>query len=328
MSKVRVMIVDDSLTAQILLKEIIEKDPELKVAATVSSAEEALENLNKISPDVITIDIILPKMDGYELTKKLVKETTIPVVIISGRLSPQAIAKSFLSLEAGAVSILTKPAGPLDPSFEEKSNEIRWQIKHAVGGSKVSLPIIKHHSRIEAIAIGTSLGGPQALKFILSSLPATFPVPLYIVQHISPGFTEGMVQWLQNTTPLNVKLATHYAKGMPGHAYIAPDSHMMSIDQNNRIVLTKSIEQPSVASLFASMASNLGHRGAGIILTGMGKDGAQELADIKSKGGFTIAQDKESSIMFGMPSEAIKLGGATKVLSLQQIPSALIQLVR
>lgn len=188
------------------------------------------------------------------------------------------------------------------------------------------MSLIKHKMHITAIAIGASLGGPQALQSILSSLPKEFPVPIYIVQHIAAGFTEGLAKWLQSTTSLCVTIACHQAKGQAGHVYIAPDHSAMSVTNENLIVVKKQEKQPSVADLFSSMAHSFGKKGVGVLLTGMGRDGAQELLMMKEKGAFTIAQDKEGCVMFGMPAEAIKLNAATKVLQLPLIPQTLMQL--
>jgi two-component system chemotaxis response regulator CheB len=183
---------------------------------------------------------------------------------------------------------------------------------------------------IEAVAIGASLGGPAALMFILSRLNPLFSVPIFIVQHIVPGFTDGLVHWLQEYTSLEVVQPKDGETAKPGYCYVAPDHCHMEINKKNIISLVPSKKegiQPSVGRLFKSIAETYGKKSAGVILTGMGKDGAHELLLMKEKGAFTIAQDEKSCVMFGMPAEAIKIDAARKILPLEQIPEVLNELV-
>lgn len=350
---ISVLIVDDSKVARELLKHIIESDPIFEVIGMVNSGEEALRFLEKETPSVITMDIFMPNLDGFEVTRHIMETKPIPIVIISGSYNAKNDQiKSFNAIEAGALSILEKPVGVDDHNFEVKALEIRDTLKkvseiklikrrfkpkpESIQKSKTYLveePLPeKMYERFEAVAIGASLGGPPAISQILSKLPFDFPIPIFIVQHIAAGFTEGLVNWLQNHSYLQIKLAHHNEKAEGGKVYIAPDHCQMEIKKGGIISLderqdNKMILQPSVSRLFKSMAEVYGSKGIGILLTGMGKDGAKELLEMSNKGAFTIAQDEATCVMFGMPKEAIALNAAKQILSLDQIVNCLQKLL-
>lgn len=329
MNKIRVMIVDDSMIARELLEYIINSDSRLEVVAQAVSAEEAIQMVPKIKPDVLTVDIHLPNMNGYELTRKIMSSIPIPIVIISGLSSAQSIESCFKAMELGALSLLSKPSGVKSEHFAKDSAEIVRQIKIA---AEVKLVTRKPDQKVaqqsyQAVALGGSLGGPQALNQIFSELPSAFPVPLYVVQHISPGFINGMITWFQKSSKLKVVLAEDGQKSVPGNIYIAPDRADMIVKRGGIIELVKQSAQPSVNSLFSSISDTYGNSGVGIILTGMGRDGAKGLLKMKEKGAHTIAQDFESSTIFGMPLEAIRIGAAKQVLSIDKIAPKLVSLV-
>lgn len=337
---IRVLVVDDSEVARQLLGHIIESDPKLKVVGYCKTGEEVLKRIDTLKPDVITLDINLPGMDGFEVAKIIMHSYPIPIVIVSGAYTSQDTAKSFKAIEVGALAILEKPAGIGSESYQEKVREIKETIKTISGlklikrispyTSKVKRKIEVENRQIEVVGIGTSLGGPQALSVILSQLSPQFPIPIFIVQHIAIGFTEGLASWLQKFTQIPVKIPKNGDDARPGVIYVAPEKCHMEILKGNKIHLdytvTKDI-QPSVDRLFASLAANYGPKSVGVILTGMGRDGARELLTMKQKGAFTIAQDQESCIMFGMPREAIALGAAKKIVPLGQIAEVLNKLV-
>lgn len=341
---IKVLIVDDSPVALELLRFIIESDPDLKVIGTADSGEKAIELLTHLDPDVITMDIVMPRMNGFEVTRQIMHSHPIPIIVVSGDYTPENVEQSFLSMEAGALAILPKPVGVKSVNYQQQATQITETIK-AVAEIKLAARFLGHNhlkdkhalkahseerasARIDAVAIGASLGGPQALCEILSALPKTFEVPIFIVQHISPGFSDGLVSWLQQESLLKICLAEDKQQAVGGTVYIAPDGYLMEITKGNIIQLTDvNGMSPSVATLFSSMAKVYGPHGIGVILTGMGHDGAKELLLMRQKGAYTIAQDEESSIMFGMPKEAIALGAAISILPLQQIAPTLEKLV-
>lgn len=338
-----VFIVDDSCVARELLVYIIEKDPDLFVAGKAENGQKALQWLENNTCDVMTIDIHMPTLNGFEVIETVMSTKPIPTVIISAAYTEKDTEMAFKAMEVGALAILERPLGPNDALFEVKAKEIRNTIKliaeiktvtrrkkfkEAENQSKI-FPLKKE--TIKAVAIGASLGGPIAIATILKQIPFEFPVPIFIVQHISKGFTHSFIEWLQEQTPLKVKAAEQGEIAKGGIAYVAIDGHHLTIKDNNVIALeNKDYENhhcPSVGRLFSSMAKTYRAQCVGIILTGMGKDGAIELLEMKNAGAYTIAQDEESCIMFGMPKEAITLRAVQQILPLSKIGHLLNSLV-
>jgi two-component system chemotaxis response regulator CheB len=247
-------------------------------------------------------------------------------------------------MEAGAVACVAKPVG-LGPDYQPLLQNLLQTVR-LMSEVKVvrrwnrsrALPAVPHPNgatnspvaalNIRLIGIGASTGGPPVLQTILSGLPSDFPVPLLIVQHIAPGFLPGMVDWLSQTTGMRVHIAAHGATPLPGHAYVAPDDFHLAADGSGRMTLAReepeSALRPAVSYLFRSLAKTCGATAVGVLLTGMGKDGAAELKLMKEQGALTIAQDRDSSVVHGMPGEAIELGAATQVLPADKIAGALI----
>lgn len=340
---IKVFIVDDSQVSRELLAHIIEKDPELKVMGFAKSGIEALHWLNTHTPDVITMDIHMPFINGFEVTRKIMETRPVPVVIVTSAYDPKNAEVAFQAIDAGALAILGKPTGFGDRNYAEKEKEIINTIKTIAGiklikkrdlskKSDIQIPLLLESNipEIKAIGIGASLGGPPAIAEILSHLPSPFPVPIFIVQHIASGFVDGFIKWLQERCRLPVQLGRNNEVALPNRVYIAPDHFHMEVTKGNVIYLDSSpvqIPQPAVGRLFHSMAYTYGQHAIGVILTGMGRDGAQDLLLMKQKGAYTIAQDEKSCVMFGMPREAIEIGAVKRVLSLDKIAQALIYLV-
>lgn len=330
MSKIRVLIVDDSSVACKMLSFIFSSDPELQVVGTAGDGEEALEKVLSLKPDVVTMDLHMPKMDGYETTRRIMETYPVPVIIITATESAIEVKNSMKVLEAGALTALKKPPCIGSPEFDAVRDEFIRKIKLY---SEVKLvkriprkmePVIEGRlkNEIQVIAIGASTGGPPVLQKILSKLPKNLPCPVLVVQHMTEGFTEGFTDWLRDYSSIPVQLARDRSAIIPGNVYIAPDGFQMKIEYG-KIALTKDEMpnnlRPSVSYLFGSIARVFGKRSIGILLTGMGKDGAEELKLMKDKGAITIAQDKESCVVFGMPGEAINLDGATYVMNPEKI---------
>lgn len=339
--QIKVFMVDDSPVARDLLGYIMESDPAIKIIGYAQNGEEALMWLKYQTPDVITMDINMPLLDGFETTRRIMQIKPVPIIIISSGYTKESIAKNFQALEAGALAIFEKPQGIHDqPLIQDILDAI-----HMVAGTKLitrrtmkvekpivppaKQPYIPESHTFAAVAIGASLGGPNAVAKILSSLPAKFPVPIFLAQHISKGFTRGFADWLQKTTSLKMKIPSTGEIALPGKVYIAPDSFHMTVNRNNIIVLEygERASKPAINKLFKSMAQAYGANAIGVLLTGMGDDGAAELLEMKQKGAFTIAQNEESCVLFGMPKEAIALGGATQVLPLDDIAEVILRLV-
>lgn len=336
---INVFVVEDSKVARELLIHIIEKDPQLKVVGWAENGEDALKWLETGTCDVVTMDIKMPGLNGFEVTKKIMETRPLPTVIISAGYTPNDSSLAFKALEVGALAILEKPHAPTDINYPKQCKEIIDTIKmiadmkviaHHKAQSFISMPLkLASKVEIKAVGIGASLGGPLAIAKILENLPANLPVPIFIVQHISEGFTEDFIRWLQERSKLRIFSAKNGTIAQAGCVYVAVESCHMEIKHGGCITLDYSQSlgiRPSVGRLFRSLAETYGPHCIGIILTGMGGDGAEEMLLMKQKGAYTIAQDQESCLMFGMPKEAIQLGAAQKILPLDRIAQALIDL--
>jgi two-component system chemotaxis response regulator CheB len=271
-----------------------------------------------------------------------------PIVIVSGAADAMDTAKAFRAIESGALAVLQKPSGVGHPDYQRTTSELvgtvklmsevkvvrRWPRFRQGESPTISVPTeFRFHSsqtQIRLVAIGASTGGPPVLQTILAGLPRNFPVPVLIVQHIAAGFTQGFVEWLAQSSSLPVHVPAHGQSVLPGEVYVAPDGSHMAVGADGRIQLTSDEPEnglrPSVACLFRSVAKVYGQNAVGVLLTGMGKDGAWELKLMKEQGAVTIAQDRDTSVVHGMPGEAIRLGGATYVLPPEKICLALTSL--
>jgi two-component system chemotaxis response regulator CheB len=332
---IRVLIVDDSQVVRDFLTFILSSDPAIQIIGTAGNGEEAVQAVRDKRPDVITMDVIMPKMDGLEATRIIMETTPTPIVIVSASWDPKEVEKTFRAMEAGALAAIAKPVGVAHPNYKKLTKELIQIVKLmsevkvikrrpqerkglVISGESTDGMITPVALDLKVVAIGASTGGPLAIEAILSRLPKDFPASLLIVQHIAAGFVQGFANWLANSSKLPVKIAAHGEYLMPGRAYIAPDDSHMGIGTEGRIVLSKKEPEnglrPSVSYLFRSVAEVFGKNTVGVLLTGMGKDGASELKLMKEKGAVTIAQDKESSIVYGMPGEAVALNAASFVL--------------
>jgi two-component system, chemotaxis family, protein-glutamate methylesterase/glutaminase len=336
---IKVLIAEDSIVTQELLRFILESDDNIEVVGIASDGEEAIRMAHNTAPDVITMDIIMPKMDGYEATKKIMETYPVPIILISATCNPKELETTFQAIEAGAVAVLEKPNGPGHPDYDNLVENLiqmvklmsevkvvrRWSRSQKERTPVKSVPKAEYSQEqlIKIVAIGASTGGPTAIQKILSELPKDFPAPILIVQHIVAGFIEGLAEWLKLTTSLPIIIAGHGERLLKGHVYIAPDGYQLKVESNATICLTRDEPEhglrPSVSYLFRSVAKAFGPNAVGVLLTGMGKDGAQELKLMRDSGAATIAQDEESSVIHGMPGEAIKLGAALHVLSPEKI---------
>jgi len=340
---IKVLIVEDSAVVRQHLKNILEEDGGIRVVGMAENGEESLKFVQKQKPDVITMDINMPGMNGLDATRRIMETHPVPIVIVSASFDSSDVDKSFRAMEAGALAIVEKPLGEGHSDYDSASKtlvqtvKLMSEVKVVKRWTKSRFPrttdIVTSEvvsgqmpNNIKAVVIGASTGGPPVLQTILSGLPREFPVPILVVQHIARGFLEGMVAWLGQTTSLPIHTAAYGDRPLPGHVYFAPDNFHMEI-RGNRIVLNKDKPEygirPSVSHLFRSAANVFGENTIGVLLTGMGKDGAEELKMMKEKGAVTIVQDEESSVVYGMPGEALRLDAAIYVLPPHKMASAL-----
>lgn len=335
---VQVLVVDGAPESLRVLEEIVREDPELRFAAGVRDGPSALRFLKTNKADVVLMDIHMDGMDGYEATRVIMETCPLPIVLCSAASDPAEVASTFRAFEAGAVAVVGKPGTRSAPEFERLARELRNMVRLM---SEVKVvrrwPKSKPAARRAApngrrvVGIGASTGGPPALQTILAGLPKDFPLPVLVVQHIAKGFLPGLAEWLDQTTTLQVQIASHGIEARPGHVYLAPDDFHLEIGGEGRIRLTREAPvnslRPSVDRLFRSMAEQCGRNAIAVLLTGMGRDGASALKVLHECGAYTIAQDRESSVVHGMPGVAIELGAATEVLHLDQIADTLRRLV-
>jgi len=343
---INVLIVEDSPVVRQFLVHILGSDPEITVVGVAHNGEEAVEAVQAKRPDVVTMDIHMPKLNGFDATRRIMEMNPVPIVIVSGSSTGEELATTFHALESGALAVVRRPSGVAHPDHETSARELvqtvklmsevkvvrRWRTRPRPAGA-VEQPPPKPSGTseiIQLVALGASTGGPIALQTILSRLPRGFPVPLVVVQHMAEGFVRGFADWLGQTTPLPVRVPGNGEWMEPGHVYIAPDGFHTLVRSDLRIVLRKDEPEnglrPSVAPLFRSAAEAFGPKAIGILLTGMGTDGAAELKLMSDAGAVTFVQDKESSIVHGMPGEAIRLGAATHILPPEKISDALVLL--
>ncbi|WP_434937931.1 protein-glutamate methylesterase/protein-glutamine glutaminase [Shewanella sp. HL-SH8] len=338
--QIKVLVVDDSALIRSLLSEIIRAEPDFTLVGAAPDAFVAKDMVITFSPDVITLDVEMPKVDGLTFLDRLMKARPTPVLMVSS-LTEQGAEVTLKALEIGAVDFFPKPKLDIANSMEAYRSEIVAKIR-SVAKAKVQPKAIKKNTANTAfkfktsekiIAIGASTGGTVALKSLLAEMPIDSPA-IVITQHMPPGFTKTFAENLDKVSAIHVKEAQDGERLIPGCAYLAPgDQHLLVVRSgaDYRIKLSDSERvsghRPSVDAMFQSLAQTAGSNVLGVILTGMGKDGAAGMLELLNSDGITIAQDEASSVIFGMPKAAIDLGAAQMILSLQDIPSQIVQII-
>lgn len=345
---IRVLLVDDSEVTLQVLEMIFEKETDIFVIGKSRSGAEAIAMTARLSPDIITMDINMPGMDGFITTRKIMENTPVPIIIVSGIDNLDEIRASFKAVEAGALAIYQKPPPIQDPAFGPAAEELVLAIRTY---SEVRVIRRRNHRHIHedvipetlqipdnsnqdirVVVIGASTGGPQVVQDILMNLPTGFSLPMVLVQHMSPGFIEGMAIWLSESTGYKTKIPSEGELLQPGILYIAPDGKHTGITKDNRICFSHDKPEhnlrPSVSYLFRSAACNFEGSVVGILLTGMGSDGAEELLLIRQKGGLTVIQDRESAYVYGMPGAAETIRAAMYSFPPKRIASFLTSLSR
>ena len=338
--RIRLLIVEDSPVALAILQRIFREAPDIEVVGVARNGQEALAMFPMVNPTMICTDLHMPKMNGLELTQEVMARHPCPILVVSASVQEEDTQNVFRILEAGALDIFPKPRTGLASEYERSKNELLAKIRVLSGVSvftqrRQGAPPVRQslvqRPKINPIdiraprllAIGASTGGPQALLAIFQQLPKTFPVPILCVQHISEGFLQGLVDWLNSSCSLQVKIASPGEPPQPGIIYFPPERHHLEISSRGQITLTQgapvSGHCPSVSVMFKSVAAYYRRSAVGVLLTGMGRDGADGLYAMSQAGSLTIAQDEASCVVFGMPKEAISLGAAQQVLALSAI---------
>lgn len=341
MSAIRVLIVEDSHVVGEHLRRIISADPRLEVAGIATSGEDALEMVERLNPDVISMDIRLPGMQGFETTRVIMAERPTPIVVVSG-MDMEAMTLTMQALRAGALAVVEKPAASTHEDYSALAGKLCTQlvimsevrvvrqrplprpptVPHLVAGRK--------SEQYRLLGIAASTGGPGALMQLLSGLGADFPLPIVIVQHMTPSFLPGFAEWLGRVTPFSVSIMTGPTSLKPGKVFLAPpmNSHMVIDGLTGLCEDSPAIggHRPSANALFSSMARSLGSGAVGVLLTGMGDDGAVGIRELRRAGSYTIAEDESTAVVFGMPAAAVRLGGIDESLPLGDIAPRVLRL--
>ncbi|MBW3557696.1 MAG: chemotaxis-specific protein-glutamate methyltransferase CheB [Actinobacteria bacterium] len=337
---IRVLVADDSTTSRELLVTLLSADPAITVVGQAANGVEAVEMTSRLRPSLVVMDIHMPVMDGFEATKRIMIDAPTPVVIVTGAANARGVEMSLRAVQMGALTVLPKPPGPDDADFGAASQRL-VSIAKALSQVRVvrrrrdpAATRVQAHPvqplngwAVEVLAIAASTGGPPALYRLLEALPRTTRVPILVVQHISEGFAPGLVAWLGSGSPLPVKLAEHGDPLLGGTVYVAPDDRHLEVSPQRRVLLSQGPRvdgfRPSATVLFRSVAAVYGANAAGVVLTGMGRDGLEGLTELRRVGGRVLAQDEATSVVFGMPGVVVKAGLAHVVAPVEELAAEL-----
>lgn len=346
---IRVVIAEDSIAQRELLIGLLQQSQKFLVVGTASNGREAVEMTLRTRPDVIAMDIHMPVLDGYEATRLIMQKCPTPIVMISNSIGDES-RRSMDALAAGALAVLRKPGALTNHTHDRELHNLLTTLRLMADVPLVTrytrrtpapLPIPSPQQRTRVLAIAASTGGPAAVQMILAGLaapikdtannsngPPLFPLPILLVQHIARGFVDALVDWLNSTVPLTVQVARHRELMRPGHVYVAPDEHHLLAGYDGTIALRQCTEDdrycPDADILFESVATTYASAAVGVILTGMGDDGAEGLRLLHAAGGHTLAQDEASCIVYGMPKAAVQLNAVSQVVAL----AAMSQVIR
>jgi two-component system chemotaxis response regulator CheB len=332
---IRVLVADDSELFRELLVRVVGAEAGFEVVGVAHDGDAATALAASLKPDVITMDLDMPRADGFAGIARIMSETPTPILVLTAN---RTEAVGFKALSLGALDILEKPAASAD--LGEYGAQLRSRLRLLAGVRVIRHPrglrgqrrhAARLQARAELVVIGASLGGPRALAALLRALPRGFPAPVAVVQHIAEGFTEGLADWLDQESPLEVREARDGDPLQAGQVLLAPSgSHLLVTSGAVRLSDAAPLDtfRPSVTPLFVSAARSYGARACGVILTGMGRDGAEGMKALHLAGAHTLAQDEATSAVFGMPRAAIALGAVDRVLALDEIPAALVELTR
>jgi two-component system chemotaxis response regulator CheB len=344
--RIRVVIVDDSLVAREMLSQILASDPEIEVVGQAKDGRQGVEMVASLKPDLVTMDIHMPHMDGLAAVERIMAYSPTPILVVSSSVHGSGTGRAFDALALGALEVMKKPEPKDWEDLERIGREIIRKVKllsrvrvitHLSGRRKEERArgAARGHA-VEAerapslVAIGSSTGGPSALMTLLSVLPKEMPAPVIIAQHIAEGFIPGLVQWLDGGCKVSVRAAADKEVPKPGSAYLAPTGLNLEFDGRAMRFTAPQPGQlyiPSADTLFASVARSLTSAAVGVILTGMGNDGAKGLKAMRDAGAVTIAQDEETSTVYGMPRAAAELGAAVQVLPIGRIGAEVVRIV-
>jgi two-component system chemotaxis response regulator CheB len=341
----RVLVAEDSDTTRELLVEILRSDRQVSVVGEARNGREAVAMTKELRPDIVTMDIRMPLMDGFEATKQIMVEVPTPIVIVSAHVDVREVEVSMQALRAGALTVMAKPVGPNAPDFEDVRQRFlttvkalsevkvvrRW-VDRSASDRPAPEPRTHPAGQARVVAFAASTGGPAALCQVLSSLPGDFPLPILVVQHISHGFVSGFASWLTSNVALKAKVAEPGEPLRPRTIYIAPDDRHLGVSGARNVLVSSAPAlggfRPSASFLFESVARVFGRSTLAVVLTGMGQDGLEGLHAVRHAGGQIFAQDEGTSVVFGMPGAAVGAGLADATLPLEFIARRIIWAIK
>lgn len=363
---VKVLLVDDSPTIIEVMKLVLAGDKEIEIIGTARNGKQALEMVHELSPNIVLMDLSMPVMDGVEATRRIMEEKPTPIIIVSAHADGAEAKACFEASENGALAVIPKPPSIAGPDFGRYQRDLISNTKglsrvrpvprrrvNGYGGKtdkpytpapvptvsrvvqkQIQVEPTRRQTRLrrEIVGIACSTGGPMALKTILAALPSDFPLPIVVVQHISKGFLQGMVNWIQAFTSLTVSVAKDGQVLEAGHVYMAPDNFQTTVIRRGDCLICRLVDEPQSAgfkpsgnALLESLARCCGEMAIGVVLTGMGRDGVEGLGEMRRRNGLTVAEHEESCVVYGMPKAAIEAGAAANVVRLQFMARFLIQ---
>ncbi len=344
--QIKVLVVDDSSLVRKVITDILEKDPEIKVIGTANNGKTAIFRNEELDPDVITMDIEMPILDGLASLRQIMSTNPKPVIMMSV-LTQHGAEATIKALELGAVDFIPKPSSLVSMTVEEIGDQLIKKVK-SVSRSRFNIRTFEEKKLVAAVrhepmpmlkpvsdkivAIGTSTGGPSALISVFNKFPEKFPSSVLVVQHMPEGFTAAFSKRLNDSSNLEVKEAEDGDDVLPGHGYVAPGhSHMKIVDNGGKLKIKVfksdkvSGHMPSIDVLFKSVAEHVRDRSVAVIMTGMGKDGSEGLLKIKENGGYTIAQNEETSVVYGMNRVSVEIGAVKEIVPLSEIADRIVR---
>jgi two-component system chemotaxis response regulator CheB len=341
MKRIRVLIVEDSPVVREHLRRIISADPRLEVAGIAETGEQALEMVQRVAPDVISMDIQLPGIQGFEATRRIMSLRPTPIVVVSG-METEDMGLSMQALRSGALAVVEKPVAATHEAYAGVAGRlcsqlvlmsevkvVRQRDRWLRAGKSSNIDLPKKAGAYSVVGIGASTGGPNALVTLLTGLQPHLALPVMVVQHMTPGFIGGFAEWLSDVTGLRVQVVGERVELSPGTVYVAPTGRHVAVNDTTAVLDDSPPiggNRPSANVLFSSMARSLGSAGIGVLLTGMGDDGAAGLGKLRDAGGFTIAEAESTAVVYGMPAAAVRMGAVCESLPLGEIAARIREL--
>lgn len=338
---IKVLVVNDSATARAALRAAIADEPDIEIVLELSSGIEAVASVERVDPDVVLMDIVMPQADGYEVTRQILRSRRVPILMVSASVSPSDVAVAMEALRAGAIAVLEAPPSPADPAYDVKRRAIIYTIRSAAALPRAKLgaratgfesgaypPVAlagdSKERSFSIVGIAASLGGPPVVAEILGALAADHP-PVLLVQHIESSFVDGFAVWLRVVVKSQIVIAEHGGEPKRGHVYIAPADHHLGVSRDGKLAISTAAPiggfRPSGNHLLETLAKAYGRRALGIVLTGMGRDGSEGARILHDAEGFVIAQDEASCAVAGMTNAARDRGAVDVSLPPRSIAS-------